>query len=153
MRGLQDTAGQSPGRGHTLGTLHWGDPGARSFIRTRDAFPKGMRKQLEALAHLPVEARSKRKPEAATRPGRAPPFTPRLGEPPHPQAGGAIRDPNDACPEKPLLRQSPIPLLRPHPGRPLPLSACCPAAPSALQRWGDPVSSADPQGITATLGP
>ena len=84
------------------------------------------------------------KPAAATRPGRAPP---------HPQAWGATRDPEDACPQKPLLHQSPIRLLWPCPGRPLPLSACCPAAPSALRRWGDPVPSADRQGIIAALGP
>lgn len=75
------------------------------------------------------------------------------GRPLTPQARGATRDPEDSCPQKPLLHQSPIRLLRPCPGRPLPLSACCPAAPSSLQRWGDPVPSADPQGITAALGP
>lgn len=68
-----------PRPGPHLGDSALGRSWGEIFYKDKKHVPKGMREQLEALAHLPVEARSKRKPAAATRPGRVPPSPPGSG--------------------------------------------------------------------------
>lgn len=127
-----------------LGDSALGRPWGESLYKDKSRVAEWMRGRLGAFAHLPVEARSASGPAAATRPG---------GLPLRPQAQVAIRDTGDACPQKPLLHQSPIPLLRPRPGRPLPLSACCPGTPRALWRRGTLCPPPTPRASQQLWGP